>query len=81
MLCERILFVLFKEIRNVLSTAFNFVSIVYINHQYQYSTGVLEVYVKEFVYRMKAFTGYVYKGYWEVVDKTKWWWLSLARYV
>jgi hypothetical protein len=56
----------------VLPAVLNSVSTASINRYYNYCIPVIEAYIEGFKYGTKAFTEHVYKGHWQVVDKSKW---------
>jgi hypothetical protein len=52
--------------------ALEYVSTATIYRYYQHCSQVIAAYAEGYTYGTKSFTTQIYKGHWQVVDKSKW---------
>ena len=61
-----------KALKKIVPAALDSVSAVSISRYYNHCAWVINAYADGFKYGTKDFVVHVYKGHWQVVDKTKW---------
>ena len=61
-----------EGLRKIVPAALDSVTAVSINRYYDHCARVIDAYTDGFKYSTMDFKAHVYKGHWQIADKTKW---------